>query len=242
MLSIHFDKNIEWWVSDKTFERLFQFALDNSLITQDLAHMRDVVEANGGFDFTLEDNHEALTIRQGLQQAAQLELQRLVDIDQESEDVTYQLSLRKLLEEFFDQFLMIMDDQLEYLADQAASLGIKLDFSLDDCDKVEQLFDKMSLGKNKDEVKDLIILFARHVGEIVRNNYGGNWTLSLDEVRNVNFNSPVIIGHTAVEGLEFAPISLMRAYSLRPRKGMIRTAIDAQINHNIIDLSDLIEE
>jgi hypothetical protein len=149
---------------------------------------------------------------------------------------------KEAAEQKFDDFLMIMDDQLDYLKEEAERRGIFLDSSPDDLDKLEQLFDLMSETTDKKDIPGLIVFFARHLGEIVRVNYGGKWELPLDDEKNVNFNTPVLTGHCPVEGVECAPISIMRGYSLRRKKGSLKRAVDADVNPSSIDLSDLVEE
>jgi hypothetical protein len=149
---------------------------------------------------------------------------------------------RKSAEEQFDNFLMSMDDQIDWLSEKAEEHGIELDVGLDDLSKLENLFDLLSDGKNKDYVSRLVVTFARFLGEIVRENYGGKWTLPLDDEKNINFNTPVIVGHVPIDGLEFAPLSVMRAYALRRKQGTLRRAVDAQINPKPVDLSGLEEE
>ncbi|CAB5279037.1 hypothetical protein IST455A_00141 [Burkholderia multivorans] len=149
---------------------------------------------------------------------------------------------RKSAEEEFDNFLMNMDDQLDWLSRKAEEHGIELDVGLDDLSKLEKLFDLLSDGKDKDYVSRLVVTFARFLGEIVRENYGGKWTLPLDDEKNINFNTPVIVGHVPIDGLEFAPLSVMRAYALRRKQGTLRRAVDAQVNPKPVDLSGLEEE
>jgi hypothetical protein len=149
---------------------------------------------------------------------------------------------KEAAEQDFDDFLMIMEDQLDYLKEEAERRGIFLDSSPDDLDKLEQLFDLMSETTDKKDIPGLVVLFARHLGEIVRLNYGGKWELPLDDEKNVNFNTPVLTGHCPVEGVECAPISIMHAYSLRRKKGTLKRAVDADVNPTSIDLSDLVEE
>ncbi|NOU22008.1 MAG: hypothetical protein HOO93_09495 [Methyloglobulus sp.] len=144
--------------------------------------------------------------------------------------------------EKFDDFLLVMDDQLEALENDAESRGIDLDFSVSSLEKLEQLFTVMAEGVHKDIINQLIVYFARYLGEIVRTNYGGKWHLSLDDPKNVNFNTPVIVGHTSIEDLEFAPIGIMRAFAIKRRSGMLWTAINADINPSPLDLSGLVEE
>ncbi|QVN13191.1 hypothetical protein [Burkholderia sp. LAS2] len=149
---------------------------------------------------------------------------------------------RKSAEEEFDNFLMNMDDQLDWLSGKAEEHGIELDLGLDDLSKLEKLFDLLSDGKDKDYVSRLVVTFARFLGEVVRENYGGKWTLSLDDEKNINFNTPVIVGHVPIDGLEFAPLSVMRAYALRRKPGTLHRAVDAQVNPKPVDLSGLEEE
>jgi len=142
----------------------------------------------------------------------------------------------------FDNFLMVMDDQLEALQEEATRRRLILDFSLDDLERLEKLFDLMTDGVDNDTRSSLIVSFGRHLGEVVRMNYRGRWCVPLDDAKNVNFNKPVIIGHTKIEGLEFAPLTVMRAYSLRKKPGTLRCAVDADVNPQILDLSELIEK
>jgi hypothetical protein len=142
----------------------------------------------------------------------------------------------------FENFLIIMDDQIESLKEESEKYGINLDDSLSDLDKLENLFDLMRLEKSDEEISSLIVFFARHLGEIVRLNYGGKWFIQLDDAHSVNFNEPVIIGHAPIENLDFAPISVMRSYALRGKKGTLRSAVEADIDPKAIDLDNLIED
>jgi len=151
------------------------------------------------------------------------------------------ISKEQALEDF-DHFLMVMDDQLDALRNEAAKSGITLDLSFDDLDRLEKLFDMMVSGVDNDTRSSLIVSFARHLGEVVRENYGGKWAVPLDDEKNVNFNKPVIIGHTKIEGLEFAPLTVMRAYLLRKKPGTLRRAVDADVNPEALDLSELVEK
>ncbi len=150
------------------------------------------------------------------------------------------ISKEEALEDF-DNFLMVMDDQLEALYDEATKRRFALDLSLDDLERLEKLFDLMADGVDNDTRASLIVSFGRHLGEVVRENYGGRWAVPLDDEKNINFNKPVIIGHTKIEGLEFAPLTVMRAYSLRKKPGTLRRAVEADVNPQMLDLSELIE-
>jgi hypothetical protein len=87
-----------------------------------------------------------------------------------------------------------------------------------------------------------VIGLGRHLGELVCHRFGGRWMLYLDDPKNVDFNQPVIIGHSPVAGLHFAPLRTMRAYALRRRRGLLRTALMADVQPQILDLSPLIED
>ena len=149
---------------------------------------------------------------------------------------------KKEAEDKFENFLMIMDDQVESLKEDASTYNFFLDDSLSDMEKLEDLFDLMSKDTNQDERDGLVVYFARHLGEIVRLNFGGKWFIQLEDEKHINFNEPVIIDHCPIEGVDFAPISIMRAYSIRRKKGTLRRALEADIDPQIINLDNLIED
>lgn len=142
----------------------------------------------------------------------------------------------------FDDFIFQMDDRIESLEGRAASVGVRLTMDLSGIDALEDAFDLLSTGIDTEERKDLVITCARYLGEIVRVAYGGRWHLPLDDKKDVHFNMPVIAGLSTIADLYFSPIHLMRAYSLRGRKGTLRTGVDAIVNPKPLDLSDLVEE
>ncbi len=142
----------------------------------------------------------------------------------------------------FDDFLMIMDDQLDWLIDQAEARGIDLDGSPESLERLERLHDIMVPALDDDECSALRVVFARYLGECVRTRHGGQWTLPLDDPKDVNFNLPVIVGHSSCTWLEFNPIRTMRAYALRPYPGMLGEIIEHSVAPTILDLSDLVEE
>ena len=148
----------------------------------------------------------------------------------------------KQAEENFDNFLMIMDDQLENLKDTAEKHQIALDSSLRDLENLEELFDIVTKDLTKDELSKMVVFFARYLGELMINRNGGKWTLPLDNEKNINFNTPVITGHSPISGLEFSPISTMRAYALRRKKGTLKRSYDANVNPVPVDIDHLIEK
>jgi len=97
MLSIRFDKEHEWWVSGRVFERLFLSALEHGELASSLEDWRHVADANGGFSLARLEPAIAHDLTAGLRAAASAELARLGDVDLRTEDGTYKVSLEKLL-------------------------------------------------------------------------------------------------------------------------------------------------
>jgi hypothetical protein len=97
MLSIRFDKDHEWWVSGRVFERLFLSALEHGHLAPSLEEWRHVADANGGFSLARLDPAVARDLKTGLRAAAIAELERLGEVDLRTADGTYKVSLEKLL-------------------------------------------------------------------------------------------------------------------------------------------------
>ena len=144
--------------------------------------------------------------------------------------------------EDFEQFLILMDDQIEWLVEQARDHGVVLDGSLETFDCLEGLYISMSATLTKDDCASLRVAFARYLGDSVRELYGGQWTLPLDDPGDISFNMPVIVGHSTCPWLEFNPIHTMLAFSLRQEPGMVRRAVAHSVDPQILDLSDLAED
>ncbi len=144
----------------------------------------------------------------------------------------------------FDHFLMLMDEQLLALEADASRQGLPLALGTDTPEQLEAVFDALAQGLSRDADPEgwgsLLVYIGRYLGEWVRQSFGGHWVLSLDDARNVNFNTPVVVGHSPVPGLDLAPISLVRAYGLRRRCGTLRRGVLAQVRPEPpLDLSDL---
>ncbi|WP_313148279.1 hypothetical protein [Stenotrophomonas sp.] len=144
--------------------------------------------------------------------------------------------------EDFEQFLLLMDDQIEWLVEQARNQGIILDGSPESFDCLERLYTSMSATLTKDDCASLRVVFDRYLGDSARELYGGQWTLPLDDARDIRFNMPVIVGHSTCPWLEFNPIHTMLAFSLQQQPGMIRRVVAHSVDAQILDLSDLIED
>ena len=80
----------------------------------------------------------------------------------------------KIAQEKFDHFLMVMDDQLDWLSVEAKQHGIKLELKSNVFQKLENLFDLMASGKDKDYISKLVVTFARYLGETVTRTTVGN--------------------------------------------------------------------
>lgn len=144
--------------------------------------------------------------------------------------------------ERFDRFIFIMEDQLEALEGKAESYGIHLTRELDSLEKLEHFFDEITINLSKEEKNELSVIFGRYLGEITRETFGGKWHLPLGNPKNINFNTPVIVGHTKIDGLEFPALSVMHAYSLRKKPGLLRKAVMSQIEPKAVDIEHLEEK
>lgn len=148
---------------------------------------------------------------------------------------------REAAREAFDDFLMRMDDQLEALQDDAETYGIRLDFNADNLHDLERYFDFAAADDAKTVDRDsLIVTCGRYLGEVVRLRYGGKWELTLDDPRSLNYNMPVIVGHSKYD-VQFSPITVMRGYSLRKRPNMLAQAVASQIDYQGLGLENRIE-
>jgi hypothetical protein len=144
--------------------------------------------------------------------------------------------------EKFDRFIFIMDDQLEGLEKIAEPYGIQLTREMDSLEKLEALFDTVTAGSPSEKKNELSVTFGRYLGEIVRETFGGKWHIPLNNPKNINFNTPVIIGHTKIDGLEFPALSVMHAYSLRKRPGLLRRAVMSQVEPRSVEIDHLEEK
>ncbi len=97
MLSIQFDSHHEWWVSGYVFERLFRAALDAGTLAPDLAELLYVAYANGGLHLEYLEPEQARRFVVGLRRAAGSELRKLEGAVSGPQDLTYQVSMRKLV-------------------------------------------------------------------------------------------------------------------------------------------------
>jgi hypothetical protein len=144
----------------------------------------------------------------------------------------------------FDDFLFLMDDQIEGLQREGMRHGVSLDMTDASIGRLERLFDLLVPDKGPEAGRSgHVVLFGRYLGEVMRLRHGGRWHLPLDDPKNIYFNQPTISGHRP-GGILFAPISVMRAYALRRQSGTVLKAYQTQANPNPkpLNLDDLIED
>jgi hypothetical protein len=141
--------------------------------------------------------------------------------------------------EAFEQFLFYMDDVVEAFVEQAAKHGFDLDYSLASLDLVETFALNIEA---KPETK-----FADHasqyMGTVLVDNYDGHWELSLDSKNNsLNYGLPVITGHTEVEGLQFCPYQTINLFLAKPKRGMLKDAVLADVADDDFNLDEFADE
>jgi hypothetical protein len=99
MLSIRFDQDHEWWVAGQTFDRLFRASLDSGVMRADLERWWHTANAGGGLSLEMLDPTEAQALTAALRTTAERELAALGEVDQATPDGSYQVGLRRLLEQ-----------------------------------------------------------------------------------------------------------------------------------------------
>lgn len=142
----------------------------------------------------------------------------------------------------FDKFLILMDDQLDTVEVEANKRGFSINLTMESLENLEKTFLSVVADCTDDEKDGWIVTFARYVGEIVRICFNGKWHLSSDDPTNIYYNTPVIINHTTIDGLEFSPIFAVRALSIRKRLGLLRQIIMADVAPVPLDIDYLRED
>lgn len=144
--------------------------------------------------------------------------------------------------EKFDDFLLIMDDPIEMIEAEAKKKNICLVLDMKSLENPEELFFQVIGSCDDDGKLGWMVSFARYLGEIVITSFHGNWQLSLDDPKDIYFNTPVIVNHATFDNLQFSPIFAIRALSLRRKNGLLRQIIMADITPRELNIDHLEEE
>lgn len=142
----------------------------------------------------------------------------------------------------FEHFLILMDDQLEAVENESNKRGFSIDLTMNSLENIEKVFLSIIEDYTEEETDGWIAAFARYIGEIVRIRFDGQWHLSSDSPKDVYYNTPVIVNHTEIEGLEFSPIFAIRALSIRKRIGLLHQIIMTDIEPVPLEIEHLRED
>jgi hypothetical protein len=131
----------------------------------------------------------------------------------------------------FQRFLMDIDDVVDEFIEDAASFGFDFDFSEYSLDMLESYCLRRESELNQDERKkdSFVEAAACYLGETVIKHYGGDWTLIIDDPKDIFYGMPVIVGHTKYD-LEFSPHEKIRMFMRQKKTGFLRRVIQAQVN------------
>ena len=150
-------------------------------------------------------------------------------------------------EEKLGHFILYMSDAEAKFISTAQQQGYRLneEHSLDSLEELERYAAETKI--NFEDTSDGAVLEQvnawYYLGEIVRQNFGGDWEFSMNKENTANWGSYVIVGHCPVDGVEFEPLGLFRAFTRRGYpSGMFRRAVMADVKPQRIDLSDLPNE
>ncbi len=132
-------------------------------------------------------------------------------------------------QEQFQTWLAHMDDYLEELRTVIpAELAEQLDFSVESLGPLEKHL--LSLYASIDEAKAksaaaTINLFSIYVGETIRKNGGGKWTLEADDPDYAYYNLPIIKGFGKNGANTDCPLTLVTAATDRRKGDFIKTVV-----------------
>lgn len=127
----------------------------------------------------------------------------------------------------FESFLFEMDDVLDSFVTEAASNEVVLDYSLSSLPLLEEFLLARAAGADSEV---LINRAARYLGEVFRKTVGGKWELCLKDPKYLYSRLPVISGY-ATTPIEFCPIEVVRNFLHSKRKGLLRTAVESDMEY-----------
>lgn len=119
-----------------------------------------------------------------------------------------------------------MDDVLEDFIRTASDQGVKLDYSLESLDALEELL--VLTWRDGDAGELLKNRAARYLGEVFRKRLGGRWDLCLKDPKYLYFKRPVISGYSPL-GIEFCPIEVVANFLHSRRACTLRTTVDSHL-------------
>jgi hypothetical protein len=131
--------------------------------------------------------------------------------------------------EKFEMYVFEMNDVVEEFVDDAHKAGFTLDYSLDSLVTLEEYW---LVGKGGEDPERLLQRSARYFGEVFRKNVGGRWELCSDDPQDMYFKFPVIAGYSRSQPhMVFCPLFVFRNFKVRERRGILRTAIEADMEY-----------
>ncbi|WP_052732198.1 hypothetical protein [Hymenobacter terrenus] len=150
-------------------------------------------------------------------------------------------------EERLGQFILYMKDAFFPFLRHANTQGYQLNeaHTLDSLEDLERYIREKKISLDGASDAALLVRYNcwYYLGEVMRRNFGGSWEFSMDQENDGNWGEYVIVGHSPVQGLEFVPERLFRAFILRGYKpGMFRKGIFNQVKPEPVDLSELAKE
>ena len=132
-----------------------------------------------------------------------------------------------------NMFIIAMEDAHDEFLEAAAAKGYHVDYSLDNLPELERYMLEQDV-KFEHETDEEMIHFAHcwyHLGEVVRENFGGRWGVSNSEENSANEGEWVIMEYKAIqEGIEFEPEGIARRFIRSQKPNALRTAIEADTN------------
>lgn len=142
----------------------------------------------------------------------------------------------------FVDFLMDKSDDLDDFVNDAA--GYALDYSLGSVGELERYILDQNISFQDASDKALVARSKcwEYLGEVVVRNYNARWTLSDNEENTANRGMFVVVGHSAVAGIEFVPARYVRAFTSRRQPGMLARIIAVDVNPPASVLDDMAVE
>jgi hypothetical protein len=145
--------------------------------------------------------------------------------------------------EKFQLFLFELEDRQEAFTEMAAAEGYVLDYCLGSLTELERYLTALtwSWDDKSDEAVGRRLDCWTYLGEVMRRNYGGDWQLSWNDDNSANRGHFFITGHRPIDGVEFTPLRLVKAFIQRGKPGALTRAVQVQAVSTQIDLRDLRE-